>query len=434
MTRVFLGIQTRNIGYIQFKNLLKSYFMKSLFIRSSSILLLFLLVIHSPVRAQWHAVLQQSGLECMAVLNTDSVFVAGHNVIKRTFNGGETWQDVLPAGTSFSANDIAVAGTAIYVSGIGKILRTTDLGTTWITVRENSAARYLKLSFPTPLLGLAFESGNADSLIRTTDGGQTWSHIMKLSIIDHSSIQMCSSTTGYLGSDSLYKTTDGGLTWFRLPAFQHDFILSLGFATQDTGLVVSQGNIHRTNDGGDTWEDIEPSFPFGFSFSSFSPIDGSHLYYCGWDWLASYGVIYYSGDGGLNWEEQRRGMFNSIQMVTDSIGYVLNIDEGLFKTTNGGFPDPNSINITGNQERFIVQADPGTDNLIVRNHESFMQGEITIFDIHGRLLLSQSLTPNVETIIPLPAFPGGMYVYSIRMDSNRIESGKFLKQDTIHRD
>jgi hypothetical protein len=249
---------------------------------------------------------------------------------------------------------------------------------------------------------------------------------------------MTDETTGYLAGDSLFKTTDGGISWQYIPIINvvYVFINSLGFSDADTGLILTlSGTLIRTNDGGNSWETIELFSPFHYSNPFFCPIDGTHYYFCGWDPLAPTGGIFYSSDGGYNWVEQKQGigpyyLFDRLDMVSDSIGYVINVERGVYKTTNGGFlvgiKDPE----LGKDKKFVVQPNPVTDNLIIRSRKSFTKGEISIYDVHGRLIINRSLIPNAETFIPFLNFPDGMYFYSIHQGSKMLESGKFLKAKT----
>jgi len=389
------------------------------------------------VTAQWVNIYSDT-LYGLDALNKDTVFAVGPNRILHTCDGGTTWQNMLQSFSFDAAEVVFPNDTTGYVSGYEKILKTTDCGLTWKAIKVDSSGNwYKKLCFPTAELGFAESwNYNGDTIFRTADGGQTWTSVFRRqSLYD---IQMTDETTGYLAGDSLFKTTDGGISWQYLSIPINESVISLGFSDADTGLILFWfGSLCKTNDGGNSWETIELWYPFGYYNPFFCPIDGTHYYFCGWDPLAPQGAIFYSDDGGYNWIEQKRSLFNRMDMVSDSIGYAISVPYeysqyyyGVYKTANGGFlvgikdPEP------GMDKKFVVLPNPVTDNLIIRSREPFTEGEIRIYDVHGRLLVAQSLIPNGETVIPFLTFPDGMYFYSIHYDSKMLGSGKFLKAKT----
>jgi len=392
------------------------------------------------VTAQWVNIYSDDSLAGLDALNKDTVFAVGTNRILRTCDGGTTWQNMLQSFSFDAAEVVFPNDTTGYVSGYEKILKTTDCGLTWEAVKVDSSGNwYEKLCFPTAELGFAMSwSYNGDNIFRTTDGGQTWTSVFRRPYLYD--IQMTDETTGYLAGDSLFKTTNGGISWQYIPVTGiFGFVNSLGFSDSDTGLIATFAGeypLRRTRDGGNSWETIDIYYPFFcYSYSFFYPMDDTHYYFSGWDPLAPCGGIFYSEDGGYNWVEQKQGigpyyLFDKMDMVSDSIGYVVNVEMGVYKTANGGFlvgiKDPEQEK----DKKFVVLPNPVTDNLIIRSQESFTKGEIRIYDVHGRLIINQSLLSNAETFIPFLNFPDGMYFYSIHHDSKMLESGKFLKAKT----
>ncbi|MDD2529378.1 MAG: YCF48-related protein [Lentimicrobiaceae bacterium] len=390
--------------------------------------------------AQWMHIYSNDSLEGLDALNKDTIFTVGKNHILRTCDGGATWQNMLQSPLFYAVEVVFPNDTTGYVSGYEKIMKTTDCGLTWNPVKTDSNGNwYKRLCFPTSELGFTQSwNYNGDTIFRTTDGGENWVPIFcRQSLND---IQMTDETTGYIAGDSLFKTIDGGISWQYAPTIigtSDDNIKALGFSDADTGLIVLwSGQLGKTNDGGNSWELIElpgPGFIYWNSF--FCSVDGNHYYFSGWDPVAPLGAIYYSGDGGYNWTEQLKGvgshyLFSRIDMINDSIGYVVNVAKGVFKTISGGFPVGIHHEKPYQDKKFIIQPNPVINNLIIHNLDSFTSAEISIFNMAGKLILKQSLTPNAETLIQFLNFPNGTYLYSIQQNSKMLESGKFLKAKT----
>ncbi len=390
--------------------------------------------------AQWVQIYNDDALQSLDALNKDTVFVVEINHILRTCDGGASWQNLLSS-TSLNAVEVVFPNdTTGFVAGYEKILKTTDCGLTWKTIKVDSSGNwYKRLCFPTPKLGFA-ESWNinGDTIFRTADGGENWEPVFSRKFLND--IQMTDETTGYIAGDSLFKTIDGGISWQYIPTIMgtsEDNIKALGFFDANTGLIVLwSGQLCKTNDGGNSWELIElpgPGFIYWNSF--FCAVDGNHYYFSGWDPVAPLGAIFYSSDGGYNWTEQFIGvgphyLFGRIDMINDSIGYVVNVAKGVFKTISGGFPVGIHDAKPYQDKKFIIQPNPVINNLIIHSMDSFTSAEISIFNMAGKLILKQSLTPNAETLIQFLNFPNGIYLYSIQQNSKMLESGKFLKAKT----
>ncbi|MEL6616434.1 MAG: T9SS type A sorting domain-containing protein, partial [Bacteroidota bacterium] len=151
----------------------------------------------------------------------------------KTTDGGATWQSTDMSAYASSLidvyftdpmNGIVVGGTnATQAGSRAVVLTTTDGGATWTERYRSSgtgttAEWAWKISFPTPEVGyvsVEFSSGGFDGkVLKTTDGGTTW---QELSVPGGNSMQgvgFLSADVGWTsgrGTDKV--TTNGGLTW-----------------------------------------------------------------------------------------------------------------------------------------------------------------------------------------------------------------------------
>lgn len=377
-------------------------------------------------QAQWVSNYTTSSMKTLSVLNADTVFAGGHNLILRTINSGITWQNVFQEECDIYDIDFhePVIG---YAAGIHEIFKTTDGGHTWFSIKENADAWFVRLAFTSPEVGLAIAQFNLiDTLYRTNDGGITWYPV--ISGIGLENLQMIDEQVGFLIADSLYKTADGGQTWQAV--FGGDNLFeSLIFTNADTGLVLGS-QLFKTLDGGSSFEIIPNS---GYTFpivtsepqSQFSASGGS-FYFCFYDALADEGGVLFSSDGGYNWIKQIDGKFSDIEMATDSIGYAVTIDGGIYKTDNGGFPvgedELNESYLTHGVRVFPI---PMTDYLFVVPE---MKCIFILFDSEGKQVFSQEVCSRCVTRIPCTSLKKGIYYYEILNENEKIESGKLIKK------
>ena len=101
--------------------------------------------------------------------------------ILKTTNGGDSWE-ITSAHTGLGYYSVSTSDGVSYVSGQGKILKSTDKGTSWIEL-ANSPSDIFAIHFTDKNVGYAFGRGNYSgddfgysygSMYCTNDGGSSW--------------------------------------------------------------------------------------------------------------------------------------------------------------------------------------------------------------------------------------------------------------------
>jgi photosystem II stability/assembly factor-like uncharacterized protein len=180
-----------------------------------------------------------------------------------------------------------------------------------------------------------------NTVYSTFDGGNTFSVAQYETIGDvalgdgyNQGMAFTDSLTGFI-SDIAYgqfKTTDGGKSW-RMVIDRANLEGSvLLFANKQIGWRFAGWGFYKTTDGGDSWQYNQvQKWQTNGSSSKACALDEKRL------WLArSYimnpntdGAIYYSGDGGANWQVQSSAprstdsievRYSDIQMLSSGIG------------------------------------------------------------------------------------------------------------------
>jgi photosystem II stability/assembly factor-like uncharacterized protein len=197
--------------------------------------------------------------------------------------------------------DIEILGPkeALIVGFNGKLLHTSDFGSTWNLVESGSADGLYSISFAADRK-TGWIVGQGATILKTTDGGKTWSKqggniwmgdecrenrgdpdatdesdkcplapLFAISTIDEN-------TAVAIGDRStLTITTDGGKTWNTttlksIPtddldanagiAFEDPVLYDVQFLSAQAGFVVGEfGKILKTTDGGKTWHEKQSS-------------------------------------------------------------------------------------------------------------------------------------------------------------------------------
>ena len=223
-----------------------------------------------------------------------TVWVGGDKgTVRKTTDGGMTWQDMAPRGTAdVDFRDIeAVDERTVFLlsSGEGprsRIYKTTDGGTSWLLLTTNLEPKgfWDCMGFWDPshgiIVGDPVPGGDGRFTIMTTIDGATWQKIKGPAANKDEGAFAASGTcvftrgtreawfgTGGVGGARVFHSEDGGQTWSAAKTpIRHDSagagIFSLAFSDAQHGIAVggdymqpdeARDNIAFTEDGGKTW-------------------------------------------------------------------------------------------------------------------------------------------------------------------------------------
>jgi Right handed beta helix region/Beta-propeller repeat len=247
--------------------------------------------------------------------------------------------------------------------------------------RAHVTGSTLSADFPT--VNALQSSLGGSPVFRTTNGGETWVGLgngLRTINVFAFAIDPAAPETVYAGSyiEGVFKSTDSGATWLptgREAEGQRQVVsLAVGGGTPSAVYSATNFGIHRSLDGGDSWNLVFPNWGAaavvvspqspstiyagfntnGFPFGVFKSIDGGESWSDtglaeGVNALAVSGsTIYaatprgvYSSIGGGGWTQVNAGMPPSqpIAIAADAtnpaVAYAATFD-GLFKTVNGG--------------------------------------------------------------------------------------------------
>ena len=157
----------------------------------------------------------------------------------------------------------------IVVGDSGTILRSNDLGYTWINIDIPSTANFRSIGGDRDKVTV---TGSGNASFSSTDGGVTWTDDSLSSKLDNpelfaemdtegggfelNAVQYVDSNLRYIAGENgiVFKTTNGGLNFNVRFVPGVGNITDLHFITADSGFVVTDiGRVRFTADGGTTW-------------------------------------------------------------------------------------------------------------------------------------------------------------------------------------
>lgn len=243
---------------------------------------------------------------CMVDANT--AFALGtYGLLYATFDGGATWVErPTPRGNlrSVSFTDPNV-GTVVGLDGV--VLRTHDGGLNWILIDAHTSRTLSGVAFVDADHGIIVSSDSTpfgSHLLYTSDGGETWSGPdgppAPGVLSDFRNVAMLDGNTGVVvGSQgNIFRTADAGQSWEDQAHFPALRLPGISFVNASDGIAVGPAIILRTQDGGATWTRSNPGPLF---LNDVSYVGPTRVVVVGSDAITRSGTILRSTDGGANW-------------------------------------------------------------------------------------------------------------------------------------
>ena len=255
------------------------------------------------------------------------------------------WSNPKPCGNVMEGIYFTDPSTGYIVGTGGIIMKTYDGGDSWNILNSGTLYDLYDLSFPNANTGYAV--GANGIILKTTDAGNRWVVKQELNDLFYSvnfpavdTGYACKWVTGWWGNawHEIHKTTDGGNTWNKLS--DSGCPQKIDFLTSDIGIYTGQGIytsvygiIKRTTDGGITWDTCWSSSTIQFT-KGISFIDRLTGFV-----LGSGGTILKTTDGGTTWQPMMSGTTNnlfSVFFINPLTGFASGDSGIVLKTTNGG--------------------------------------------------------------------------------------------------
>ena len=187
----------------------------------------------------------------------------------RTSNGGASWQPI-DAGTTQAPKAVIVSGDAVLLAGPRGIRRASDGGA--FDLVDSRAGRTAAVSRFDRAGGTVFAFGST-TIIRSTDRGRTWKSVRgpgrtigkrkRFRPYALRDLEMTSANQGYAleRNGRVWRTANGGKTWTALPGVGTDTGVALAFGSSTSGYLTLGGYpadtgasyVLRTSDSGKTW-------------------------------------------------------------------------------------------------------------------------------------------------------------------------------------
>jgi len=381
------------------------------------------------------------GLRGIYALDSDNVWVVGEEgKILNTTNSGTTWSEINCPVIYNLYNVHFINADTGWVGGdnnsITEIMGTTDRGLSWELKTLSSASDYgnydIEFIYGDPSEPpRGFVSAGLSLVWKTDDYGENWvstgfgscgaNNLQSICFIDKDEGWFVGEPSA-TSEVSIVHTTDGGQTYeIQINPTDPDIKLNcVSFATSQRGVAVGlAGTILYTSDGGQNWE-IRP-----YSSNRWQSV---FLTQSGNAWaVGANGNIAYSTDWGYTWTAQQSGVtceLWEVFFVNDDEGWIVGGGVGLpgviLHTTNGG------LTFVEDEEQFPLEFslsqnypnpfNPATTIKYQISELSFIT--LKVYDVLG----------NEVTTLVNEELPAGEYEVEFSINNLQLTSGVYFYQ------
>jgi photosystem II stability/assembly factor-like uncharacterized protein len=296
--------------------------------------------------------------------------VATGGKVLKTTDSGTTWsQTTSPNSTVgyFSVECINFENVLVF-GEFGRIYKSTDGGNSWAQKTTGTTTQINGSELLIDGSTIFAVGGTTGSLLlKSTDIGETWSVLTSPTSVPLRSISFSktSSQIGYLCGDNnaMYKTTDGGVNWtLQTLPFGTNINAQFSIYALDNDNAISCGGnqrIIKTTNGGTTWTNI--SNTAANFYRGCYMYDATKFYVVGGN-----GRILYSSNGGTSFTSQTSGTTSIMRAITVSpcgISYAVG-DGGVMRkrlpTITGGadtYSTTQDVSLTVNAADGVLKND-----------------------------------------------------------------------------
>lgn len=317
-----------------------SYRLRNLFIT-------LFLMLYCVNKAQWSLVNIGTTNNVYAVdyFDVSNIFMVGDDGLIKSTNGGASWttyplldnfNNPIPLTLFYDIHffdpNNGVATGFVTTGNSETVFRTSNGGLNWSIASVNNAGNWPRMlnDFGFYNLSSGLAVGTNGRIIRTTNSGSTWSSIFSGTTNELKGVSFGSTSLGVIvGDQTILRTTNGGTSWtlYNTPGYN---LNNVHMVNTSLGYAIGNGILKTTN-GGITWNPI-------------NSLSGKDVYALNADsaFICNTGVYKTSNFGGF-WGAQASvssGNYNDLDFLNLTNGFVVGDNGKVYRTFSGGEPLP----------------------------------------------------------------------------------------------
>lgn len=185
--------------------------------------------------------------------------------------------------------------------------------------------------------------GGISTLMKTENGGETWEELNINVSASFNTVFINNRNEFFTSRKGLYKTTDGGITFNEIGNLSSQFgtIFHIHFFSPQTGVIVKGAKVLRTENGGLSWNVV---YSGNINATRLEIASNETIYLAGGSTYdsVSFGKLHKSINGGQTWQELdlplpiRNFEIRSIEFINENYGFIATTNRNIYKTIDGG--------------------------------------------------------------------------------------------------
>ena len=290
------------------------------------------------------------------------ISVAGADIAKVVIDvtdpSGTPFPSLLLDDLAFTRQPAGPQPDVVYAGTDDGIYKSEDGGATWIlTGLSGTRVDAIAVHPANPCLVYAGTNGSTVGIFKSADGGHTWQEKLSEELDEVRALLTDADNPEHIyagirnsyRSDNFCKSTNGGENWVcgRVGRISTPPVISLAMTPSGSDpaaiyAVVDSWDVHKSTDGGDTWESIAASKIADLhpQVISVDPIDTDVLYLGNGYSRSTHENLYKSKDGGETWSPKTNALPQGApsDILVDprnSDIYVGFPESGIHKSTDG---------------------------------------------------------------------------------------------------
>lgn len=212
----------------------------------------------------------------------------------------------------------------------------------WLQLQSTTSNGLTNIAFLNDDFGIV--SGSIGTFLKTNSGGLCWETLDVGVAASFFTAFIIDENNFFTSRSSLYKTNDGGQTFNEIGELGNfgGGIFDIHFFNENKGILIKGGSdLYKTEDGGQTWVNIYTNYGSAqhiqFVTEEVGYLNGGSQFD-----NVNYGEIHKSVDGGNTWVKIEsepnisRALVRTLYFVNENLGYFMNSLREFYVTQDGG--------------------------------------------------------------------------------------------------
>jgi photosystem II stability/assembly factor-like uncharacterized protein len=253
---------------------------------------------------------------------------SGGKILRSTDNGS-SWSIATSCQFSTNLADVTFGNNTSVAVGIpGKIVRSTNSGSSWDNVTSVNSQYLYGITFGNNTFVAVGESGN---IVRSTNSGSSWNDSNSGISQYLYGITFGNNTFVAVGSSgNIVRSTDNGTSWDNATSNTSNLLNRVTFGNNTFVAVAQSGNIVRSTDNGTSWDNATSptgNILYGVTYGNNTFVG-----------VGQSGNIVRSTDNGTNWDNATSGITTDIRGVTFGNNTFVAVGSGgkIVRSTDNG--------------------------------------------------------------------------------------------------